>query len=370
MSLELKHTPLRAAHLQSGARLVEFGGWEMPVQYQGITEEHRTVRHQVGVFDVSHMGQLLVGGPGSLSFLQHLLPRDLETLALDHLCYAVMCDQQGCAVDDLLVYRLGAKEFLLVVNASRVDQDLTWLHQHVGLFSEVEIEDRSPASGLLALQGPLAEQVVRELGGGQVADLVYLQCQKLLLAGEEVLISRSGYTGEDGFEICCAAASLTGLWAACLEKGAIPCGLGARDVLRTEMGYCLYGHELGPERTPLEAGLAWTLALGKPGGFIGREALQQQAEGAYQRLVGLKLVEAGIPRPGFAVLDEGGKQVGTVSSGTYSPVLQKGIALAFIAPEYRHPGTQLQIDLRGKGRRAEVVKLPFVPPHLRRTRRP
>ncbi len=369
MSLELKHTPLRAAHLQSGARLVEFGGWEMPVQYQGITEEHRTVRHQVGIFDVSHMGQLLVKGPGSLRFLQYLLPRDLEVLRTDHLCYALMCDEQGGAVDDLLVYRLGAQEFLLVVNASRVDQDLDWLLGHLNPSSGVEVEDRSAATGMLALQGPLAEQVVLDMGWSQAVDLAYLQCQKTMLAGAEVLISRSGYTGEDGFEILCGTQNLVAIWRACLENGAVPCGLGARDVLRTEMGYCLYAHELGPERTPLEAGLAWTLAFGKPGGFIGKEALQQQAEGTYQRLVGLKLEEAGIPRPGFAVLDEGGKQVGTVSSGTYSPVLQKGIALAFVAPEYRHPGTQLQIDLRGKGRRVEVVKLPFVPPHLRRTRR-
>ena len=350
MGAELKSTPLRAAHLESGARLVEFGGWEMPVQYRGINEEHRAVRHEVGIFDVSHMGQVLVKGPGSLSFLQKLLPRDLEPVPTNHLCYAVMCDERGGAVDDLLVYRLGTEEFLLVVNASRVDQDLEWLLGHRDPSSGVDIEDCSPATGMLAVQGPLAEQVLRDLGGDQVADQGYLQCQRLLLAGEEVLVS---------------------LWRAFLHTGAVPCGLGARDVLRTEMGYCLYGHELGPERTPLEAGLAWTLSLGKPGGFVGQHALlRQQAEGKHQCLVGLRLVDSGIPRPEFAVMDARGERVGTVSSGTYSPALQKGIALAFVAPEHRQPGTQLQIDLRGQGRRAEVVKPPFVPSKLRRMRKP
>ncbi|MBI2505434.1 MAG: glycine cleavage system aminomethyltransferase GcvT [Candidatus Latescibacteria bacterium] len=366
MSPELKHTPLRAAHLQSGARLVEFGGWEMPVQYRGIGEEHQAVRHRVGIFDVSHMGQVAVKGPGSQDFLQYLLPRDLAGLGLGHLCYSVMCDDRGKAVDDLLVYRPAPLEYLLVVNASRQETDLQWLRQHASSFTGVEIEDRSPATGMLALQGPQAEQVVIGLGGTQVPTLEYLQCRTSILAGEEVLISRSGYTGEDGFEILCSQDRLTRIWDACLDKGALPCGLGARDVLRTEMGYCLYGHELSEERTPLEAGLAWTLSLGKPGDFVGKQALlEQQLRGGYQRLVGLKLIEQGIPRPEFTVLDYSGKAVGKVSSGTYSPVLQRGIALAFVAPHYRNPGAQLQLDLRGKARRATVVRLPFVPSRIK-----
>lgn len=369
MSPELKQTPLRAAHVQSGARLIEFGGWEMPVQYRGINEEHQAVRTRAGLFDVSHMGQILVRGPGGLDFLQHLLPPDLGSLAVGQLGYAVMCDEGGGAVDDLMVYRLGDLEYLLVVNASRVENDLAWIFQQVGPFPRVEIADRSPETGMLALQGPLAARVVGSLGGEVALGLGYLQCTPAVLSGEQVLISRSGYTGEDGFEILCPVGSLNKIWEDCLHQGVQPCGLGARDVLRTEMGYCLYGHELCAEYTPLEAGLAWSVSLGKEPGFIGRDALRRQREqGGYLRLVGLKLAEPGIPRSNYQVLDDGGAAVGMVSSGTYSPVLQKGIALAFVAPQHRHPGTQLQIDLRGKSRRAEVVKLPFVPARVSRMR--
>lgn len=371
MNPEPRQTPLRAAHLQSGARLIEFGGWEMPVQYRGINEEHQAVRTRAGLFDVSHMGQILVKGPGGLAFLQHLLPPDLGSLAVGRLGYAVMCNERGGAVDDLLVYRLGELEYLLVVNASRLEQDLAWITQQVGPFSGVEIADRSPETGMLAVQGPLAAQVVEGLGGAAALRLNYLQCTAAVLAGEEVLISRSGYTGEDGFEILCSVGSLNRIWEGVRHQGAQPCGLGARDVLRTEMGYCLYGHELSAERTPFEAGLGWSVSLGKEGEFIGREALKTQWEqGGYERLVGLKLAEQGIPRPDYQVLDEGGAPVGRVSSGTYSPVLQRGIALAYVDPRYRSPGTRLLIDLRGKARRAEVVRLPFVPSRIKRTRKP
>ena len=367
MSAALKHTPLREAHRRSGARLVEFGGWEMPVQYRGINEEYHTVRQAVGLFDVSHMGRLSLCGPDALPFLQHLLPRDLAKLGIGQIGYTVMCNAEGAAIDDLLVYCLGTEEFLLVVNASRLEADLDWMSPLLGGYPALRLEDQSRETGMIALQGPGAERVLGALGAAAAAELAYLECRRLTLSGESALVSRSGYTGEDGFELICPAAALEKIWGACLESGALPCGLGARDVLRTEMGYCLYGHELSLERSPLEAGLSWALSLGKEPAFIGKEALQRlQAQGGYDRLVGLTLSEQGIPRPGVAVLKSDGTRVGVVSSGTYSPGLQRGIALAFVAPEYRPAGTKLLVDLRGKGRQALVSRLPLVPAHIRR----
>jgi aminomethyltransferase len=358
---------LRAAHLRCGARLIEFGGWEMPVQYRGIGEEHQAVRFRAGIFDVSHMGQIRVRGPEALAFLQHLLPPDLARLAPGHLCYAVMCDEGGGAVDDLLVYRLADGEYLLVVNASQAAEDWAWISERAIPFPGAEIADCRTGTGMLAVQGPRAAQVVEGLGGGAALGLGYLQCLPTRLAGAAVWISRSGYTGEDGFEILCGVGDLHRLWEGSLALGAQPCGLGARDVLRTEMGYCLYGHELSRQRSPLEAGLGWTVCLEKEPGFIGQGALRrQQAQGGYQRLVGLKLMEQGIPRPGCRVVGEGGGEVGQVSSGTYSPALQRGIALAYVGPEHRKPGTPLAVELRGKARRAEVVKPPFLRPQVRR----
>jgi len=367
MNPQLRRTPLHAAHLRHGGRLVPFAGWEMPVQYSGINDECRAVRQAAGLFDVSHMGRLALKGPQSLDLLQYLLPRDLARLQAQRLCYSVLCDEQGRAVDDLIVCCLGQGDFLLVVNASRLEADLDWISGAAGHFPRTAIEDQSAATAMLALQGPRAAELMLRLGCAAAGELDYLECRYAALAGEEALCSRSGYTGEDGFEIICPAARAESLWEAFLREGAKPCGLGARDVLRTEMGYCLYGHELSEQITPLEAGLSWALSLDKEADFIGKGALQRlRQQGGYPRLVGLALLEQGIPRPGFAVCDDRGEQVGTISSGTYSPALQQGIALAFVAPRCRRPGTQLQIDLRGRSRPARVVRLPFVPARLKR----
>lgn len=370
MNTPLRRTPLHAAHLDCGARLVGFAGWELPVQYRGINEEHRAVRQAAGFFDVSHMGRIVVSGPQSLDFLQYLLPRDLAPLEIRRLCYTVLCNEQGKAVDDLIVYRLDREEFLLVVNASRLEADLEWISGAAGCFARLAIEDQSAATAMLALQGPRAEEVMLGLGCAAAGGLEYLECRRVILAGEEVLCSRSGYTGEDGFELICRPEQAGQLWAALLGAGAQPCGLGARDVLRTEMGYCLYGHELSEERTPLEAGLSWALSLDKEAQFIGKEALRRlRRQGDYPRLAGLVLLEQGIPRPGFAVCDAQGTQVGTVSSGTYSPGLGQGIALAFVDPAHRRPGAELQIDLRGRRRAARVARLPLVPAGSKRGRK-
>ncbi|MCC7264463.1 MAG: glycine cleavage system aminomethyltransferase GcvT [Candidatus Latescibacteria bacterium] len=369
MSDELKQTPLRELHRRSGGRLVGFAGWELPVQYAGINEEHQAVRQRVGIFDVSHMGQIEVEGPRALAFLQHLLPPDLERLAVGGLCYAVMCNPAGGAIDDLLVYRLGEQHYLLVVNASRVDADLDWIAEQAGPYGGARVLLRGAAWGMLALQGPLAAQVLGEVGAGRALDLGYLEHQAARVAGAPVLVSRSGYTGEDGFELICPADCLVPVWEALVAREAQPCGLGARDVLRTEMGYCLYGHELTPAITPLEAGLSWSLALDKEPGFVGREALRQQAQvGGFRRLVGLSLVEQGIPRPEYRVVDPQGREVGQVSSGTFSPGLQRGIALAYVEAGCHLPGTRLAVEVRGKPRWAEVVRTPFVPSRTKRRR--
>lgn len=369
MNRQLRRTPLWEVHRQSGARLVEFAGWEMPVQYTGINDEYQAVRGGAGLSDVSHMGQIEVAGPGALTFLQHLLPPDLGRVGQGQMCYAVMCDPAGGAIDDLMVCKTAEARYLLVVNAGRAAEDLAWIQDEVGGYPGVEVELRGAGWGMLALQGPMAPPVMEGAGLGAALQLAYLECRPLLWSGTELWVSRSGYTGEDGFELICPAAGLPALWQHLLDQGATPCGLGARDLARTEMGYCLYGHELTPQITPLEAGLAWSLCLGKTPAFIGQAALRQLAgKGGYRRLVGLAMAEQAIPRPGYPVLDGAGNTVGQVSSGTFSPGLQQGIALAFVAPHCRRPGMPLAVGVRGTPRSAVVTRTPFVPARTKNRR--
>ncbi|MEW6752550.1 MAG: glycine cleavage system aminomethyltransferase GcvT [Candidatus Latescibacterota bacterium] len=366
---ELRRTPLDAVHRQEGARMVPFGGWEMPVQYRGIGEEHRAVRTGVGVFDVSHMGRLELEGPEVLAFLQHLLPADLARLAPGRMAYTVLCNDAGGVIDDLLVGRLGGERYLLVVNASRLAEDLAWLHRHLGS-RKVSLVDRSPATGMLAVQGPGSEAALAPLVGDSVRRLAFYACCRARFEGKEVLVSRSGYTGEDGFEVICPADRLAALWQALRGAGAVACGLGARDTLRTEMGYCLYGHELDCDTTPLEAGLAWTLDLDKAEDFPGKRALLRQRDrGPDRTLVGLLAQERGIPRPGQGVLDGAGATVGRVTSGTFSPTLERGVALAYVLPTLARPGTALVVDVRGRPLPTYVGPLPFVPAQTRGRRR-
>ena len=363
----LQRTPLYQAHLASGGRMVPFGGWEMPVQYTGITEEHQLVRSSVGIFDVSHMGQIAISGKESLALLHYLCPGDPGQLCPGKIMYGVFCNSRGGVVDDLLVYYLGEEEYLLVVNASRIEEDFAWVKEATEHFREVSVENLSTTKGMVALQGPMAEALLASIAGEDIVALQYYWSIKLSLDGCEVLLSRSGYTGEDGFEIICEADATERLWATLQRLGARPCGLGARDTLRTEMGYCLYGHELGPEISPLEAGLSWTMALEKEADFSGRDVLlRQRQEGTYRRLVGFILQEKGIPRPDCSVHDVQGRPIGIVSSGTFSPGLQKGVGLAFVEPDFRKRGTKLQINIRTKGRRAQVVRLPFVESRVKR----
>jgi aminomethyltransferase len=363
----LLRTPLYGVNVEEGARMVSFGGWEMPVQYEGINIEHRAVREEVGLFDISHMGQFSVEGPRALEFLEYLLPARIAALAVGKMLYVPMCNERGGCVDDSVVYRLGETQFMLVVNASRIADDWAWVTERSQGWAEVCLANLSAEKGMVAVQGPKAEAVIGELAGTGIASLGYYWWMRSELAGIAVLLSRNGYTGEDGFEIICAATETEALWRALRERGVRPCGLGARDTLRTEMGFSLYGHELNESTTPLEAGLAWTLDLDKEVEFIGRAALRQQKEaGNHRRLRGFRMLEKSIPRPEYPVLDSAGEAIGVVSSGTHSPMLNEGIGLAFLRRGAHRIGTQIQIEMRGKRRLAHVVRLPFVTLSARR----
>ena len=358
----LQRTPLYEVAVAEGGRMAPFGGWEMPVQFEGIRSEHWAVRRAAGLFDISHMGRIAVSGGRGLAFLDGLLPARVRELTIGQMLYAPLCNEQGGCVDDLVVYRLAPQEYLLVVNASRKATDWQWITSRAAGWSDVEIEDLSAEQGMVAVQGPRAAALIEALAGPASMALGYYRCAVMEIAGIRALISRNGYTGEDGFEIMCPADQVAELWAKLRAAGAQPCGLGARDTLRLEMGFCLYGSELNEQTTPLEAGLSWTLDLEKEANFVGAEALRaQRAAGGYRRLRGFRMLERGIPRADYPIFDQRGEPVGTVTSGTHSPVLGEGIGLAYLQRCAQKIGTQVYIDMKGKRQPAEVVKLPFVP---------
>ena len=344
-----------------------FGGWEMAVQFEGIRSEHWTVRREVGLFDISHMGRITISGAGGEAFLDSLLPARVRELTIGQMLYAPLCNEQGGCVDDLVVYRLADQDYLLVVNASRKMVDWQWITARAAGRSDVQIEDLSDEQGMVAVQGPQAADLIEALAGSASAALGYYRCMKMKIAGIPALLSRNGYTGEDGFEIMCPADQVVALWAKLRAAGAQPCGLGARDTLRLEMGFCLYGSELNEQTTPLEAGLAWTLDLKKEANFVGAEALRaQRTAGGYRRLRGFRMLERGIPRPDYPVLDQREKQVGIVTSGTHSPVLSEGIGLAYLQRGAQKIGTEVYIDMKGRRQPAVVVRLPFVSSGLKK----
>ncbi len=358
----LKRTPLYAQHRQLGARLVEFGGWEMPVQYTSILDEHRTVRTRAGLFDVSHMGEFGVRGADAQAFLHQLVPNDVSRLALHQALYTQLCLPTGGVVDDLLVYRLAENEYMLVVNAGNIAKDFSWVQEHSQGFS-VELTNISDQTGLLALQGPLAETILQPLTTVDLSAIAYYHCSPGLVAGvSNCLISRTGYTGEAGFELYCSAEDATNLWTALLAAGQthglLPAGLGARDTLRLEAAYCLYEHELTEEINPLEAGLGWTVKLAR-GDFIGREALlQAKAAGLARKLIGVEMVERGVCRGGYAIYADD-RQIGTLTSGAPSPSLNKNIGMGYVESVYAQAGNPVQIDIRGRLTAARIVPLPF-----------
>jgi aminomethyltransferase len=355
----LRCTPLHDVHVALGAKLVPFAGYAMPVQYPtGITAEHAAVRQRCGLFDVSHMGEVLVRGPDAVAFVSAVTSNDVAALAVGQVHYSALLRADGTIVDDLLVYRF-ADHLMLVVNAGNREKDLAHLRAHAAGF-DCALSDASDDTALLAVQGPEAAAVVQSLADAPLDGVRYYRFIEGRVAGIPCVISRTGYTGEDGFELYAPAAGAVALWQALMATGRVtPCGLGARDTLRLEAGLCLYGHEIDDTTTPLEAGLGWLVRLGKAGDFLGRDVLARQvAEGTDRRLVGFTIDERAIPRQGHRVW-YGGVDVGAVCSGTMSPTLGIPIGTCYLPAAAAVPGTTFEVDIRGRRVPARVVKLPF-----------
>ena len=373
-----KRTPLYAAHQRLGGKLIEFGGWEMPVQYSSIMDEHHAVRKHAGLFDISHMGEVRVSGPAAEAFLNYILTNDVLKLAVGQGQYTQLCNERGGTVDDLYAYRLREVEYLLIVNASRIEADVAWMTQCLAAFPQrgaVLLADQSSQFGAIALQGPRSPEIIGaavsgpSAGGTRVAQATELKKNEIGVfssEGAEIYVARTGYTGEDGFEVVAPAALVVGLWERLLAAGhpfcLQPAGLGARDTLRTEMGYPLYGHELDEQTSPLEAGVGFFVALDKPD-FIGRSALAAQKQGGVTRKgVAFRMADkTPPPRPHYVICGTGSDAapIGQVSSGTQSPSLGCGIGLGYVPPAYAKAGTPLAVEVRGRRVPAVVVAKPL-----------
>ncbi len=361
---QLKRTPLFTIYKQHGAKTIDFGGWDLPVQFSGIKEEHEAVRTKAGLFDVSHMGEIEVTGADSLKYLQKMMTNDVSLIKTGSAQYSAMCYENGGTVDDLLIYKLAEDHYLLCVNASNIEKDFQWLNEHV-TGEEVKLVNLSEKMAQLALQGPMAERVLQKLlSQTNLSEIGAFKFQeKVNLKGKLVLISRTGYTGEDGFEIYCDANDAVEIWNEILtagrDEGVIPCGLGARDTLRFEAVLALYGQELSPDITPIEAGIGFAVKVNKQDDFYGKEVLKQQRElGVQRKLIGLEMIDRGIPRHGYPVFKDG-KQIGEVTTGTQSPTLKRNIGLALVQIEHTPLGTEVEVEIRGKRLKAEIVKIPF-----------
>lgn len=355
---------MRNKHISLGAKMVPFAGYNMPLQYSGLKDEHLNVRNCVGVFDVSHMGEFHVRGEGSLEFLQHVTSNDVSKLFPGKVQYSCLPNDQGGIVDDLLVYMMAEDHYFLVVNASNIDKDWNWLQSHKP--EEVVMENISDNISLLAIQGPKALSVVSKITNLDLSEMKYYTFKQGTVAGiNNALISTTGYTGSGGFEIYVPNESALKLWDAVFESGASegikPAGLAARDTLRLEMGFCLYGNDINDETSPIEAGLGWITKFTKS--FINSEELKEQKEnGISSKLVGFEMIERGIPRQGYPILDSNGNRIGEVTSGTMSPSLDKGIGMGYVTTEHSEPEDSIQIEIRNKGVSAKVTRLPFYKP--------
>lgn len=365
----LKRTPLYNNHLALKGRMVEFAGYEMPVQYIGLLEETKACRKDVGLFDVSHMGQFSVRGKSSLTELQRLVTNDLSKLQIGQAQYTMLCNEAGGVIDDLVIYWRGEDNFYICVNASNREADFNWMKSR--LSQDVVLEDESDSTALIALQGPKAEALIAALSDDpQIPQLKYYWAKEGFLRDIPAYISRTGYTGEDGFELYVPSDRAADLWELLLSRGKdyniTPCGLGARDTLRLEMGYPLHGHELNAQMTPLQAGLSWVVKLQKTVPFIGRDALMKQASlGPDPLLRAFRINDRRIARQGYPVFDEAGNKVGMISSGTHSPHLETPIALAFIEKKWAEAET-LWVEIRNAKIPMSRVKLPFVSPHTKK----
>jgi aminomethyltransferase len=358
----LKKTPLHANHVALGARMVPFAGWEMPVEYSGISQEHNAVRTAAGLFDVSHMGEIEIAGKDALAAVQHITSNDASKLQVNQAQYSALTTPDGTFVDDLLVYRMGPSHFLLVVNAGNIDKDHAWIAEHAPQAGDVAVVNSSDRYALIAVQGPKARAIVQRLTGVDLASIKYYWFAHGEIAGVRGTISRTGYTGEDGVEVFVPPQMAARVWDALLEAGKedglIPCGLGARDTLRLEAAMRLYGNDMDDTTSVLEADLGWIVGWNKAE-FIGHEALRRQkAEGVKRVLVGFTMVDRAIARHGYAVM-QGDQQIGYVTSGTQTPFLKKAIGMAYVPREMATPGTELEIDIRGRRARATVVPMPF-----------
>ncbi len=360
---QLKRTPLFEVYKDYGAKTIDFGGWDLPVQFSSIKEEHEAVRTKAGLFDVSHMGEIEVKGPDSIRYLQKMMTNDISKLKEFGVQYTAMCYENGGTVDDLLVYKYTDDHFLLVVNASNIEKDYKWLSDH--LEGDVQIENLSDNMAQVAIQGPLAEQVLQKLANdSNLADIGFFKFQNdVKLNGNKALVSRTGYTGEDGFEVYCDASDIVSVWKDILEagkeEGVIPCGLGARDTLRFEANLVLYGQEISGDITPLEAGIGFAVKVNKEADFIGKEVLLSQKEnGLTRKVAGIEMIDRGIPRHGYPVY-KGEEQIGEVTTGTQSPTLKKNIGLALLKIDETNIGNEVEVVIRGKRLKAVVAPTPF-----------
>ena len=369
ITTNLKTTPLLDLHKELGAKLVPFAGWNMPIQFAGVLSEHTCVRERVGLFDVSHMGEIEVKGKDAKKFLQFLLSNNVEKMFDGSILYSLMCYETGGVVDDLLAYRFSENHYFLCVNASNSDKDYDWIARHASSFN-VNIKNTSSETSQLALQGPDAKNVLQSLCDISLDDLSYYNFRKGMVNNVESLISRTGYTGEDGFELYLSPEKVSEVFRSLMEQGRSygiqPIGLGARDTLRIEMGYPLYGNEIDNNPTPLDAGLGWVIKFDK-GEFLGRGSLLKQKEQGSPRrkLVGLKLLTRGVPRAHYQVF-KNGESVGEVTSGTFSPTLNTGVGLCYVSSEYSDVGNHLDVKIRDQLVATEVIQLPFVPSHVKK----
>jgi aminomethyltransferase len=359
----MKNTALTDIHIKTGAKMVPFAGYNMPVQYTGINAEHETVRNGVGVFDVSHMGEFILKGENSLNLIQQVTSNDAAKLYDGKVQYSCLPNEKGGIVDDLLVYRIDEKTYMLVVNASNIDKDWDWISKYNKY--GVEMKNISDRTSLLAIQGPKAAEALQSLTDVDLASMEYYTFKKGKFAGvDNVLISATGYTGAGGFEIYFENQHADHIWNAIFKAGEPfgikPVGLGARDTLRLEMGFCLYGNDIDDATSPLEAGLGWVTKFSKE--FTNSAALQQQKqEGVKRKLVGFEMIDRGIPRHDYEIIDEAGNNIGKVTSGTQSPSLQKAIGMGYVKTEFAKEGTEIFISIRDNKIKAKVVKPPFAP---------
>jgi len=359
----MKKTTLYNTHLNLNAKMTPFGGYEMPVQYSGVTKEHLAVRKGVGVFDVSHMGEFMVSGQKAFGLLQYICSNDISKISIGKAQYNYFPNETGGIVDDLIVYRLEEEKYLLVVNASNIEKDWKWVQKHNVDFGAA-VEDQSEETALLAIQGPKAIEAMQQLTSAPLTELPYYSHTTATFAGcENTLIATTGYTGAGGLEIYLPSSKAPEVWDAIMKAGAdfdiLPAGLAARDTLRLEMGYCLYGNEINDTTSPLAAGLNWVTKL-DTGTYNADHLINQKKEGTPEKLVGFVLKNRGIPRAGYSIVNQNSERIGAVTSGTQSPILSQGIGLGYVSSNYAKPGTQIAIQIRDKESLAEVVKLPFI----------